>query len=184
MIVSVEELKKHITTDIDDSVLEAKLQALEVSIRKCTNNNFQVRGIRTECPVLNQKLYTSYPLLKKGDTIQISGSYFNDEIYVIKDITDDFIELDRELIDEAVVMITKVVYPMDVKMGAVEIMKWKLKNEAANSGDTSKKDIQSETISRHSVTYVQDSTEADIDQEIGAPKKYTTFLKNYRKARF
>ena len=69
-------------------------------------------------------------------------------------------------------------------MGVVDIMKWKLKNEAANSGDTSKKDIQSETISRHSVTYATDSTESDIDERFGVPRKYMAFLKSYIKPRF
>ena len=51
-------------------------------------------------------------------------------------------------------------------------------------GDVSKKDIQSETLSRHSVTYATDSTEADLDEEFGVPKKHTAFLKRYKKARF
>ena len=47
MIISVEDAKKHITTNVDDPVLEAKLQALELLIRKHTNNNFQKRAFRT-----------------------------------------------------------------------------------------------------------------------------------------
>lgn len=40
MIISVEELKKFITTTEDDAVLEVKLQALESSIKGYTNNDF------------------------------------------------------------------------------------------------------------------------------------------------
>ena len=75
-------------------------------------------------------------------------------------------------------------YPADVKLAAVNILKWQLKNEAANSGDTSKKDIQSETLSRHSVTYAADATEADLSADFGVPKKLVACLKYYRKARF
>ncbi len=66
----------------------------------------------------------------------------------------------------------------------VDIIRWKLKNEDINSGDTSKMNIQSETLSRHSVTYVQDSSETDIDGSFGVPKKYVAFLNAYKKARF
>ena len=75
-------------------------------------------------------------------------------------------------------------YPEDVKLAAANILKWQLKNEAANSGDTSKKDIQSETLSRHSVTYAADATEADLSADFGVPKKLVACLKYYRKARF
>ena len=75
-------------------------------------------------------------------------------------------------------------YPADVKLAAVNILKWQLKNEAANSGDTSKKDIQSETLSRHSVTYAADATEADLSEDFGVPKKLVACLKYYKKARF
>lgn len=75
-------------------------------------------------------------------------------------------------------------YPADVKLGVVAMLKWKLKNEAANDGDKEQKDIQSETISRHSVTYVTDTTEIDLDEHFGVPKKHTAFLKPYKRARF
>lgn len=176
MIISVEKLKEYITTDLSDSVLEAKLQALELLIRKKTNNNFQNKNKRFYSGIENGNLTGTSPYIKAGDTIQISESKLNEGIYVLSD--------SMELIDESQVLVTKIEYPMDVVMGVVEILKWKLKNEAANSGDTSKKDIQSETISRHSVTYAQDATESDIDNEMGVPKKYLSFLKAYKKARF
>lgn len=77
-----------------------------------------------------------------------------------------------------------VVYPADVKMTVVDIMRWKLRNEEQNSGDKSKKDIHSESLSRHSVTYASDSTESDIDENFGVPKKYTAIFKQYKRARF
>ena len=52
MIMTVDELKKYVDTEEKDSVLEAKLQALELLIRKYTNNNYQrseERRVGKEC---------------------------------------------------------------------------------------------------------------------------------------
>ena len=174
MIISIEDVKKYLTTDEPDAVLESKLQALELLIRKYTNNNFQNRAIRTKCPVLSQKLYTDYPLFQVGDTIQISQSEFNDGIYVIENIDNHFVELNKTLIDESDVMITKVEYPIDVVMGVVNMLKWDIQNR-------DKVGIQSETISRHSVTYF--NMDGD-NSAMGYPKSLLSFLNVYKKARF
>lgn len=122
MLMTVEELRQYISTDETDQVLEARLQALELTIRNYTNNTFTKDGV--------------------------------------------------------------VEYPADVKLAAANILKWQLKNEAAAAGDTSKKDIQSETLSRYSVTYAADASEADIEANFGVPKKLVACLKLYKKARF
>ena len=75
-------------------------------------------------------------------------------------------------------------YPLDVKMGAINVLKWQYRNESQNSGDTSKQPVASETISRHSVSYATDSTESDIDPLTGVPRKFSAFLKPYMRARF
>ena len=114
MIMTVAELRQFIETDESDQVLEAKLQALELSVQGYTNNNFK-----------------------------------------------------RHLTPEGE-------YPMDVKMGVVNLMKWEL-------GNRDKVGVQSETISRHSVTYFN----MDGDNSImGFPKALVGFLKPYMKARF
>ena len=46
MIMSVEEFKTFVQSDLTDNVLEAKLQALELLIRRYTNNNFQTATAR------------------------------------------------------------------------------------------------------------------------------------------
>ncbi len=107
MLMTVTELKEYIQTDLADGVLAAKLSALELLIKKYTNNDF-----------------------KDG-------------------------------------------FPIDVKLGAVKLLEWDLKN-----GD--KLGIASETISRHSVSYV-DLNENSV---AGYPKALMDFLKLYRKARF
>ena len=114
MIMTVAELRQFITTDETDQVLEAWLQALELSIQGYTNNDFK-----------------------------------------------------RHMTPEGE-------YPMDVKMGVVNLMKWEL-----NLKD--KIGVASETISRHSVTYV-DQTAANT--LMGYPVALVGFLRPYKKARF
>ena len=114
MIMNVAELRQFIDTDLDDQVLEAKLQALELSIQGYTNNDFK-----------------------------------------------------RHLTDQGE-------YPMDVKMGVVNLLKW----------DLTKRDkvgVASESISRHSVTYVD---QTGINTVMGFPVSLMGFLKPYKKARF
>lgn len=122
MLMTVEELRKHITTEEADEILAARLEALELTIRNYTNNTFTKKGVLE--------------------------------------------------------------YPADVKLAAVNILKWQLRNEAAAAGDKSQKDIQSETLSRHSVTYAADASEADLSADFGVPKKLVACLKLYKKARF
>jgi hypothetical protein len=174
MIISVEDFKKHVETTLEDSVLEGKLQALELLIRKHTNNNFQNRGIRFQCNIMQTKLYLTTRFLKKGDTVQISESIYSDGIYVIKEVEESFVVLDKPLFDETDVLVTKVEYPMDVVMGAINMMKWDLENR-------DKVGIQSETISRHSVTYF--NMDGD-NSSMGYPKSLLGFLVPYKKARF
>lgn len=114
MIISVEEVKKYITTTVEDSVLEVKLQALELSIQRYTNNDFK------RC------------MTAEGE------------------------------------------YPADVKMGVVNMLKWDLENR-------DKVGIQSETLSRHSVTYF--NMDGD-NSSMGYPKSLLGFLKPYKRARF
>lgn len=174
MIISIEDAKKYITTKLDDTVLEGKLQALEQSVRSYTHNNFQMRSIRTSCQVMAQKLYTTYPYFNVGDTVEISQSIFNDGVYTIKEIDGEFITLDKKLLDENAVLVTKVFYPADVRMGVVNLLNWELENR-------DKVGVQSETISRHTVTYFN----MDGDNSVmGFPKVLLGFLKPYMKARF
>lgn len=177
MILSVEELKKYISTDIQDAVLEAKLQALEILIRKYTNNNFQNRSRRIRCDVSSEVgLMCASSLFKVGDTVQVSESAYNSGLYIIDSIDFDngCMGLNESLTAESDVLVTKVEYPMDVQMGVVNMLSWDLSNR-------NKVGIQSETISRHSVTYF--NMDGD-NSTIGYPKSLVGFLKPYMKARF
>lgn len=176
MIMTVEELKSYIDITAKDQVLEAKLQALELLIRKYTNNNFQDRSRRFNAEIKNGVLQGASNLFAVGDTVQISESLYNDGLYVIEDIDIDNAHMDFNeiLSDETCVLITKVKYPMDVKLGVANMLKWDIENR-------DKVGIQSETLSRHSVTYFN----MDGDNSImGYPKSLLGFLKPYMKARF
>ena len=178
MILSVDELRKYITTEDDDSMLEAKLKALELLIRAYTNNNFQIRAFMAVAVAVaegNKLLFNSTVPFKVGDTLQITESDFmQDELVTVLTIGDSSVTVSGELIDESGVVVTKVKYPTDVKMGIVNLMKWELNNRE-------KVGVASETISRHSVTYVDQTGENTI---IGYPVALMGFLKSYRKARF
>lgn len=115
MIMTPAELRQLIDTQEEDQALEARLQALESSIRKYTNNNFT-------------------------RVLEENGGE----------------------------------WPMDIKMGVVDLLKWKM-------GAGRKVGVAAETLSRHSVTY--ESTTAE-NTAMGYPKALMAFLKPYMRARF
>ena len=174
MIISVEELKERITTDKSDPELEEMLAGIETAIRNYTNNNFQHRGFRTVGTIEDGKLYLDAAVFKAGDTIEISESYYNAGLYVVPEGGEADVIALPGTVDETDVLVTKVVYPPDVKIGAVNMLKWDLENRP-------KVGVQSETISRHSVTYFDMSGDNSV---MGYPKSLFGFLKPYRKARF
>ena len=178
MILTVSELKQHIITEETDQVLEAKLQALELLIRAYTNNNFQVRAFRAVAVAVaaeNKLLFNSPVPFKMGDTLQLTESDFmQNELVTVVEADDTSVTVNGDLTDESGVVVTKVKYPMDVKMGVVNLMKWELDNRE-------KVGVASESISRHSVTYVDQTGSNTI---MGYPVALMGFLKPYRKARF
>lgn len=173
MLMTVAELRSQIQTTLSDEALKDKLSALESLIRKVTNNNFQNRNIRFETDITDKIPFTS-PLLKVGDTIQITNSLYNEGVYDITAIADGIMTLNESLYPEEKVTITKVIYPADIKAGAINMFKWDVDNR-------DKAGIASETISRHSVTY---SNMDGDNSSFGFPKSLIGFLKPYMKARF
>ena len=148
MIISVDTLKNvyGVFKNEEEALLQAKLDGLESLIRLYTNNNFQNRNIRIECPSLDNYLIASPTYLKVGDTVQITNSKINDGLYVIKEISDNKIKLDKSLYDTESNMVTKIEYPQAVISTLVNILSWDEKYG-------SKMGIQSESIGRHSVSY-------------------------------
>lgn len=175
MILTVEALRKHIETDETDDVLEEKLRAMELLIRAYTNNNFQQRAARREADVVGGFLYMeALQPFDVGNTLQISDSELNDGLYTVTEADDATVTLKEKTYDERDVLVTRVIYPADIKMGVVNMMKWELNNRE-------KVGISSETISRHSVSYFDLSGDNSI---AGFPKALLGFLKPYMKARF
>lgn len=173
--MTVEELRTCITTDEADAVLEAKLRALELLIRKAANNNFQRRAFRRTADIMGGLfLVEALTPFEAGDTVQISESRYNEGLYTVKEVTDSTFTVVEKTIDERGVLVTKVEYPADVKMGAANMLKWDLENR-------DKVGIQSETLSRHSVTYFDMSGD---NSALGYPSSLCGFLTPYKKARF
>ncbi len=175
MIIAVNELMKLPDfVGLDKDIIADKLNAAELMIRAYTNNNFQNRYVRFVTNSSGNRLFGTSDFLKVGDTVQISQSKVNDGLYTIIEIGDDFIQLDADLYNYPENVVTKVEYPADVKAGLLELLKWDVKNRV-------KTGIQSETLSRHSVTYFsQDAS----NQVMGYPVILLGFLKPYIKARF
>lgn len=161
----------------NEKVIAAKLNAVELAIRSYTNNNFQNRYVRFHAESLespkNHLLGTS-DFLRVGDTVQISQSQVNDGLYVITEISDDFIRVGGDLYKYPDNLVTKIEYPADIKAGVLDLMKWEVKNRQ-------KVGIKSETLSRHSVSYYDQDAN---NQVMGYPVSLLGFLKPYMKARF
>ena len=152
--------------------LNRKMAAIELMVRGYTNNNFQDRNCRIKTYVTNGVLYYGGEIpFAVGDTIQISDSKWNKGLYVITGISENIITLDKQLLAETDILVTKVVYPQDVKEGTLNMLSWLIDREDSVG-------VSSESISRHSVSY----NSGGIDSW-GYPVDVVGFLENYRKLR-
>jgi len=173
VIIDIAELKKELgNAEISDNSLSRKMKAIEKAVRAYTNNNFQNRLVRFEAPSENNSLCITSPYLAVGDTLQISQS-INDGLYQITEIN-DCVMCDSALYPCKYNLVTKVEYPEDVVEGCINLLKWEIENR-------DKVGIQSETISRHSVTYFNQDASNTL---MGYPAALLGFLKPYIKARF
>lgn len=171
MIITVEELKQvSELSNIPDEQLTVMCEGIEDFIRQYTNNNFTVKNVTFNTPSLNGKLDTVSPLFKVGDTVLISNSKYNNGVYVINDLDGT---LDKELFDDENNKVTLVKYPPAIKLGVVKLLQYNAKMD-------SKVGISSESLSRHSVSYAQPTS----DSIGGYPASMMSFLKPYMKARF
>lgn len=177
MILSVEKAKSLIDfPGWTDEKIRMKLDAIEQTIRGYTNNNFQNRDIRSYCTIVQGEIYGITVGFSIGDTIQITESKLNGGLYTIANIDEDSERItveEGELLKEIRVLVTKVVYPADVVACAVNLLEWEVNNRG-------KVGIQSETLSRHSVTYFNMD---GANQVNGYPASLLGCLKPYRKAR-
>lgn len=173
MLIDIKKLKEMPEfINVAENQLKYQITAIESIIREYTKNNFQNRMIRFKGLSNGNSVYGYNPYLRVGDTVQISESV-NNGLYVITEISDKAITLDKDLFDVQHNLVTKVEYPADIVDGAIELLKWRI-----NFG--SKIGVKSETISRHSVTYY-DNTASNTN---GFPASLMGFLTPYMKARF
>ena len=171
MIITVEELKAvSELSSIPDEQLAVMCEGIEDFIRQYTNNNFIVKNVTFNTPSMNGKLETVSPLIKVSDTVLISNSTYNNGVYVLT-ATDG--TLDKELFDDDNNKITLVKYPPSIKLGVVKLFQYNAKMD-------DKVGISSESLSRHSVSYAQPSS----DSIGGYPASLMSFLKPFMKARF
>lgn len=176
MIISVEEARNLIDDfkGWSNERIQRKLKAIEQTIRAYTNNNFQKRAYRKTANIVGGLFVCEEGVsFKVGDTVEVSESGLNAGLFTVSSVTDEYFTVEEDTVDEAEVLVTKVEYPDDVIDCAVNLMEWEIKNRA-------KVGIQSETLSRHSVTYfAQDAN----NQVMGYPVSLLGCLKAYRKAR-
>jgi len=177
MIISVEDVKKRITTNLEDSVLEEKLQALEIQIREYTNNRFLKKPYVRINAEIRGGVFMSESLIpfKVGDTVQVSvgRDAIDCGVYTVKEISGTTFTVKEDVDDITNTTVSQVQYKADVRMGVVELLDWKLKN-------ADKVGLSAETISRHSQTFDRTS----IDKNFGVPNELLAFLKPYKNPRF
>lgn len=172
MLIKASEVKELYSqfNDIEESVIKRKLQVIESAIRNHTNNKFQHNVFRIQTNVVNGKINWNTSYLEVDDTIEICNG-INKGIYTIKSISENGIEVDGTLYDFPMQLITKIEYPIDIIDGAIDLLNYSLlQNGKQKSG------IASETISRHSVSYVQRTKDNTIK---GFPIELFDFCEDY-----
>lgn len=174
MIISINDLRetyKNVKLDnYSDAFIERKMKSIEETIRNYTKNHFQNRYIRTSADCLDSVIYGNFKNFNINDTVEISEG-INKGLYIVKSVDDIKIVLDRNLYDDKDMTLTKVDYPLDVIECAIMMLDYDLNVKKSN-----KLNVQSESISRHSVSYNTSS-----DNINGYPSILMNVLKGYCK---
>ena len=175
MIISVEKAKELVSFNgWTDEKIKMKLLAVEQTIRAYTNNNFQDSGFRVRADIADSMIMSDSLIpFSQGDTVQITESRLNKGLFTVATADAQSFTVSDATRDEESVLITKVVYPADVVACAVNLLEWEVNNR-------DRVGIQSETLSRHSVTYFNMDGN---NQVMGYPSSRLGCLKAYRKMR-
>lgn len=178
MLISITELKALYSefNDVSDELLKRKLSAIESTIRSYTHNSFQNRQVRCLCSANEDILnyLKGNMLFRVNDTIQLSDNGLNDGLYVINEINGDVIKIDEQLYPSEEVLVTKIQYPLEIVEGAINLLKWDVFERDNHEG------VASESISRHSVSYVNYDASNTIN---GYPSKLFGFCTPYIRIR-
>lgn len=174
MIISLEEAK-----EINNSIKESDILALEQAIIGYTNNNFR-SNIHDEIKEINsQGLKVDNPnQFLVGDTIEIIGTTYEDGLAIVTEVTEDYVTINlsnrgkypQDVNEGAMVYLIE--FPPDIKTGAIDVLSSKTKS-------MQKTGIKSESVGRMSITYanVTDSQNTIF----GVDANYFSFLDPYRK---
>ena len=177
MILTVEEARELIDfKGWTDKKIERKLNAVESAIRAYTHNNFQDRDCRRTADIIGGSFYVeALTPFDIGDTVQIGETKLNKGLFTVVSTDDVSFTVEEAVKDEKDVLVTKVHYPADVVDCAINLLEWEVNNRE-------KAGIQSETLSRHYVTYVQQTAGNMVK---GYPVSILCALNpTYMKARF
>lgn len=156
MIMTIEEVKTllRIEDNSFDSFINMKLEILEEAITNYTNNYFvNTNTVIHDClSFVDNKIisknykFTDYYYMINSN-VRVTGSIMNDGVYKITGISEKELILDKTFITEnndLLKTIAIVQYPKVLKEIVAEMIDYDLNNN---------KNIKSETISRHSITY-------------------------------
>lgn len=172
MILTLEDAQK-----ANPDITQAQLDAFEVMVRNYTHNHFQVKGARFyNLTITSTGLEMQAPSwLSVDDTLEISGTLFNNGIYMVSEITDTEIvlvghnKLRTETALKAYASLVK--YHADIAQGILKLIKYDFKM-------SDKVGIKSELISRMRTDYYDISTGENAE---GYPKALIAFLTKYEK---
>ena len=173
MIMTVAQAREYVS-GLDkwtDAKLKQKLAAIEQTIRKYTNNNFQNREYRSTADIIGG-LFVVEALcpFEADDTVMVSYGK-NKGVFTVLEADDTTFTVEEKTVDDSNVTVTKVEYPADVIDCCINLLEWELNHRA-------KVGIKSETLSRHSVTY-----EDSASLFMGYPKGILSGLSLYKKVR-
>ena len=176
MILELTEAQK-----IDQKITQRDLNAYEEKVRILTNNHFHVPGVRiTELEIGLKgviKLPAEFAGLFKDDTVEISGTRYNDGLYTVAEISAESITLNGErwvpeIAKKGVLILVK--YPDDVLDGVSKLISYRVKMG-------SKSGLKSKTVARMSETYFDVNATDNVD---GFPASMFSFLDKYKKLRW
>lgn len=175
MLMTIEELRRIVSTDETDEMLAMRLKAVELFIRGYTHSNFVVHGTGRIADIVGGVFTTEEPHpYEIGDTVQVIRSDKNGGLYTVKASSDNSFTVNEKTRDEIDAYVMLVEYPEDVKLGAAQLLKYDMENR-------DNVNVQSESISRHSVTYkAMDESNSDG----GYPLELLGFLRRHMRARF
>lgn len=177
MIITLDKAK-----EFNPKITQEELDGIEKAIRKETNNPFQNLAARFHQLIFEDEkkiiVFDDVEGLRKGDTVQVSNSKWNDGLYVIEVTEGNEITLQSEprLFNGSnpEAFITKIEYPADIVAGVQKLLQY----DFQMSG---KMGLKSKTVSRMSETYFdQNSTESIA----GYPAAMMSFIDKYRRMRW